>query len=76
MSVQKYKTLSEAEEALWNFYPDDKYYDEIRALFNLACKMNPPNFPRGVFKYKTLEEANKQKMEWIDNMAQGKNTIT
>ncbi len=73
MTIQKFKTLPEAEEAQWNFNPDKQYYEKVRELFRLATKINPPNFPQGVFKYKTLEDANRQKMEWIVEAALKKN---
>jgi len=65
MSLQKYKSFSEAEQALWCFKPDEKYFKQIKELFKLANRLCPPNFPRGVFKYRTIEEANKDKEEWI-----------
>jgi hypothetical protein len=65
MSIQKFKTFEEAEKALWCKEPDENYYKRINNLFELAYRLNPPNYPRGIFKYKTLEEANKQKEEWI-----------
>ena len=40
MSIQKFKSLSEAGEALWNFNPDKHYYEQVRALFKLATKLN------------------------------------
>ncbi len=73
MTIQKFKTLPEAEEAQWCFNPDKQYYEKVRALFRLATKINPLNFPQGVFKYKTLEDANRQKMEWIVDAALKKN---
>lgn len=51
--------------ALWRFNPGKEYFNQIRELFKLANRLCPPNFPRGIFKYKTLEEANKDKEEWL-----------
>ncbi len=64
MPVYKYKTFEEADQALWNFNPDEKFFRKIHELFILAAKLNPVVYPRGVFKYKTLEEAQEQRLEW------------
>jgi hypothetical protein len=65
MPIQKFKTFEEAQRALWCFNPDENYYRNVRELFKLGDRLCPPDFPRGIFKYKTIEEANKQKDEWI-----------
>ena len=65
MPVYKYKTLEDAEKALWNFEPDESYYERVAKLFEFSQKLNPIRFPKGVFKYKTLEEANRQRDQWV-----------
>ena len=65
MPVFKYKSFDEAEKALWNFNPDDAYFQRILKLFEFARQLNPIRFPRGIFKYRTIEEANKQHDEWV-----------
>ncbi len=64
MAVLKYKTFEDAEQALWNFNPDNDFFRKIHELFVLAAKLNPVIYPRGVFKYKTFEEAQEQRLEW------------
>lgn len=58
MPVYKYKTFEEAERALWNFHPDAAYLKHVAALWAFANKINPIHYPRGIFKFKTIEEAN------------------
>lgn len=65
MAIEKFKTFEEAEQALWCFKPDAEYFKRVRELWKLANRLCPPRFPQGVFKYKTIEDANKQKEEWI-----------
>jgi hypothetical protein len=72
MPIQKFKTFEEAEKALWCPKPDENYYKRIRNLFELAYNLNQPNHPQGIFKYKTIEEANKQREEWIMENAKKK----
>ncbi|MFQ5650428.1 MAG: hypothetical protein ACE5IY_10845 [bacterium] len=59
MPVYKYRSLREAEEALWCLNPDQQYYDQLGMLWEFAQNLNPVSYPRGVFKFKTMEEANK-----------------
>ncbi len=59
MTVEKFKTFKEAEEALWCFHPDEKYYKKVRQLFALAGHFYKPACKRGIRKYKTIQDANK-----------------
>ena len=63
MPIYKYKTFEEAERALWNFNPDERYYDRVAELWEFANELNPIQYPRGIFKFKTFEEANKHRLE-------------
>ena len=63
MPLYKYKTFEDAEKALWNFHPDKKYYDKISELWNFADKLSSIKYPKGIFKYKSIEEANKHREE-------------
>lgn len=64
MPIYKYKTFEAAERALWNFQPDQAYYIRILKLFEFARALNHVHYPKGIFKYRSLEEANKQREEW------------
>ncbi len=64
MPVYKYKSFEEAERALWNFHPDAAYYKKVAELWNFANKLRPIKYPRGVFKFRTIAEANRQRDEW------------
>jgi hypothetical protein len=65
MTIEKFKKFEDAERALWCFEPDEAYYKRVAEFWKLANRLCPPDFPQGIFKYKTIEEANKQKQEWI-----------
>ena len=64
MPVYKYKTFEEAESALWNFRPDEAYFSRVAELWNFANKLCPITYPKEIFKYRSIEEANKQRNEW------------
>ncbi len=63
MPVYKYKSFKEAEKALWNFNPDEAYYKRVADLWEFADKLNPIKYPRGVFKFRNIQEANKHREE-------------
>ena len=63
MPVYKYKTFEEAERALWNFHPDAAYYERVRELWKFADQLMPIKYPRGIFKFRTFEEANRHREE-------------
>jgi hypothetical protein len=63
MPVQKFKTFEEAERALLNFHPDEAYYARAAELWDFANKLNPISYPKGIFEFRTIEEANKHREE-------------
>lgn len=63
MPVYKYKTFEDAQKALWNFNPDEAYYDKIAELWEFANKLSPIKYPKGIFKYKSIEDANRHRFE-------------
>jgi hypothetical protein len=64
MPVYKYKTFEDAERALWNFFPDEAYYDRVAELWEFANQLSPITYPRGIFKFRTIEDANQQRDAW------------
>ncbi len=64
MPVFKYKSFEEADRALWNFHPDAEYYKQVAALWRFANKLSPIKYPQGVFKFRSIEEANKHRDEF------------
>jgi hypothetical protein len=65
MPIKKFKTFEDARKDLWSSNPDEKYYESVRNLFEFACEICPPFYPHGIFKFKTIEEANKHRDEII-----------
>ena len=58
MPLYKYKSFEEAERAMRNFEPDAESYRRSLELWKIARELAPMNMPRGVFKFRTIEEAN------------------
>jgi len=64
MAVYKFRTFGDAQRALWNFYPDQAYFKQVADLWDTADKLCPVTYPQGIFRFKTIDEANKQRKEW------------
>lgn len=63
MSVYKFRTFEVAERSLWNFNPDENYFAQIAELWAFADKLSRPIYPGGIFKFKSLDEANRHRDE-------------
>jgi len=76
MPVYKYKSLQGARDALLAKEPDENYYRMLSDFYETFGKLFTRRFPHGVYKFKTIKEAQKQKDDWIldrieDNDPQG-----
>lgn len=60
--VKKFKSFEEADRDLWNFSPDSFYYKRIAGFYQLASKLSHVSNIPGVYKYKSLKEANENRL--------------
>jgi len=60
MPIKKYKDIKQAERDQWVFSPDDLYFKRAFGLLRSSfLKKIVRNFPRGISKYKSIEDAQK-----------------
>jgi len=59
MPVYKYKDFNSAEEALWVQKVDSSYLKRLDELFKLKNYLHYIDYPKGIYKFKTLEEINR-----------------
>lgn len=65
MPVQRFRDLDEARRALAWDPQDPRLTDRIRKLWSFSRRLSsPPPFPRGVHKYRSIEEANAARTRW------------
>ena len=64
MPVQRFRSFEEARRALWLAPGDPKLWARIRSLWDFAGRVAPCAIPRGVRKFRTLEEANQDRERW------------
>jgi hypothetical protein len=70
MPVYKFKTFEDAEKALWVSKLDEAYYKKVAELWEFANELRPVQFPKGIFKFKNIEEANKHREKLEKNIAE------
>lgn len=75
MSIQKFKSFEEAEKALWITNPDPAYFKRIRAFYKLFSKLSKFSYPKGVYKFHNLEEAEQHRMNAIVSSALNQNEV-
>lgn len=64
MPVQKFRSLDEAQRALWGNPCDGHYLRRLAWLFRLADRLAPRHYPRGVHRYRSMAEANEAREAW------------
>lgn len=63
MPIRKFRTLPD-EESVWLAPDDPRLWPTIKAVWALAARLCPPQFPPGVYKHRTIEAMNRQTEEW------------
>jgi hypothetical protein len=65
MPVQKFRDFAEPERAMACDPNDPRLPQRIRRLWKFARRLtSPAPFPRGVHKYRSLEDANAARHQW------------
>jgi len=62
--VRRLRSLDEAEEAAWVNPGDPRLWSTIREVWRLADRLAPIRFPPGVYRHRSIEEANAQAEAW------------
>ena len=65
-TIQKFSTFEAAEEALCYFEPDQHYFERVARLWDFVDGVCPRKYSRGIFRYRSIEEANEQADEWLE----------
>jgi hypothetical protein len=66
MPVFRFKTHEEAQRSLWQKPGDPLIGPILRALWSVAAALAGDSVPpRGVFKFRSIEEANAHREAWL-----------
>ena len=64
MPVRKFRTVEEMEGNTWYDTGDPRLFRAIQATWDFAHRVTQPRFPPGVYKHRTVEEAEVLREEW------------
>jgi hypothetical protein len=64
MPVRKFRDVSEMEDTLWYDRGDPALFRAIARIWDFAARACPLQFPRGVHKYCSIEDANADRDRW------------
>ncbi len=66
MPLQRFRTFEEARRALWVDTGDPRLVARIRSLWEFSAHLVPLEIPRGIRKFRTIEEANQERDRWTE----------
>jgi len=72
MPVEKFRTHEEARRALWLSPGDPRIMGSLRGVLSMAIGLYPVHRPRGVFKFRSIEEANADRKRWKKRAPEGR----
>ena len=70
MGLQKFRDPEEARQALWTDGADPDLPLRIQRLWALSVRLAPLGIPRGLRKFRTIEEANEEREAWVRRRVQ------
>jgi hypothetical protein len=65
MPVKKFRDVSEIEEPVYE-RGSRRLYEVIRHVWGLTDVISPLRFPEGVFRHRTVEDAEALRAQWED----------
>jgi hypothetical protein len=64
MPVRRFRSVEEMEDNTWYGRNDPRLFQAIRSTWEFARKVTQPRFPPGVYKHRTVEEAQELREVW------------
>ena len=72
MPFKKLRSLQEAEEAVWREPGDPGLWQAVRGVWKLSTRLFARQFPPGVYKHRSIEDANRQREAWESAAIRGR----
>ncbi|MGH7266799.1 MAG: hypothetical protein ACREMB_18415 [Candidatus Rokuibacteriota bacterium] len=66
MPIERFRDFDEARRALWVARDDPKLAARIRRLWTIASRLVPLGIPRGIRKFRRIEDANRERDGWVE----------
>lgn len=67
MPVRKFRSVEGMEHAAWYPREDPRLWKAIAAVWDFGQRLVTPRFPPGVYKHRTIEDANRQREAWDED---------
>jgi SH3-like domain-containing protein len=64
--IQRFRDLDAARKALWVARDDPSLTARIRRLWAISSRLVPLGIPRGVRKFRRIEDANRERDAWVE----------
>ena len=64
MPVRKFRSVEDMEGNTWYERNDPRLFRAIQTTWEFAQRITQPRFPPGVYKHRTVEEAEELRMVW------------
>ena len=64
MPVRKFRSVTEMEGNTWRRLGDPQLFQAIRGTWDFARRTLRPRFPPGVYKHRSIEDAERQRQRW------------
>lgn len=64
MPVRKFRDVSEMEDTLWRKPGDPELFRAIAAVWDFAARTVPRRFPPGVYRHRSIEDAEALRDKW------------
>ncbi len=71
MPVQRFRSFEAAREALWGEAGDPEHLRRVRWLWAFADRLCARRFPPGVYRYRSIDEAQRERERWELEQAAG-----
>lgn len=65
MPIQKFRDFDEARRSLWVRSGQPDLILRIKRLWEFSARLAPRQIPRGVRKFRSIEEANQERDQWV-----------
>lgn len=64
MPVYKFRSIEEMPDPPWRTPGDPELYRALARLSETSRRLRPRCFPAGVYKHRSIEEMNAQRVQW------------
>jgi hypothetical protein len=64
MPLTKYRSVADMPSPTWSDPLDPRNVRQACEVSALAARLHPRRFPAGLYKYRSVEEANRMRVEW------------